>query len=153
MEFTIGTTVYRAGKLDAFRQLHIVRRLAPCAGKLAALAGGGVKLKYDANGKATDFDGDIAQALAPLSDAIAALKDEDVEYILNACLEATERKQAGGRWVPLRAGGTTMFDDLSLPVMIQIAYHTIKENLTDFFAGPPSLSGLEGFMRTKGLLG
>ena len=153
MEFTIKGTVYRAGKLDAFTQLHIVRRLTPCIGKLAALAGGNVKLKYGEDGKVVDIDGDLDVVMTPLADAIIAMSDEDVEYVLNACLEATERKQAGGVWAALRVKGVTMFDGLTLPVLIQIAYYIIRENLADFFGELPSLSGLEGFLKAKGLVG
>lgn len=153
MEFTINNTVYRAGRLDAFKQAHIVRRLVPCLGGLASLADNEVKLTYDADGKVTGVDGDISEILRPLTNAITSLQDGDVEYIFNACLEVTERKQAGGKWAPLRAGGVTMFDGLSLPVLLQIAYYAFRENLTDFLEGLPSLSSLEGFMKAKGFLG
>lgn len=153
MEFTIGKDVYRAGKMDAFTQLHVVRRLTPCVGKLAGLAGGKVKLKYGPDGKVEDIDGDLDSVLGPLAGAISALSDEDVEYVLNACLEVTERKQNGGGWAALRVRGQTMFDNLTLPVLLQIAYHVIRENLTDFFGDLPSLSGLEGFLKAKGLAG
>lgn len=156
MEFTINSIQYRTGKLNAFTQLHITRRLTPCLGHLAGLVGGKVTLKYDEGGTVTDIDGDIADLLAPLSNAVTSLSDEDVEYIINACLEATERKQAGGGWARLRVNGVTMFEGLSLPAMLQIAYYVIKDNLTDFFADLPSLSnleGLKGFMKDRGLTG
>ncbi|MCL1939535.1 MAG: hypothetical protein FWG04_02605 [Desulfovibrionaceae bacterium] len=156
MEFTIANTVYRAGKLDAFKQLHIVRRLTPCIGPLVSLAAidsEKFKVEKDAAGKIIKIDGDFNQVADPLVKAITALSDEDVEYVLNVCLEVTERKQSGGKWAPLRVNGVTMFDGLALPAMLQIAYHVILENLTDFFSGLPSLSGLEGFMKAKGLLG
>ena len=138
-EFTVDKTVYRAGKLDAFKQLHILRRLTPCLGHLAGISSAEVDLLK--NDKA-----DASQIVTPITNAIGALKDEDVEYILNSCLEVTERKQAGGKWAPFRVNNTTMFDGLTLPVLLQIAYHVIRENLTDFFAGLPSGSGLEGLL-------
>ena len=153
MDFTINKTVYRSGKLDAFTQLHIVRRLTPCMGKLAGLAGNGVKLIRDDSGNFVDFEGDIEAAVMPLANALTALADEDVEYILNACLAVTERKQPGGAWARLRVGDTTMFDGLTLPMLIQIAYYVIMENLEDFFGELPSLSGLQGFLKAKGLSG
>lgn len=159
MEFSIGKQAYRTGKLDAFTQLHIVRRLTPCLGKLAALAGTGVKLKYGEDGKVEDMDGDLDAVLTPLANALTAMSDADVEYVLNACLEVTERRQAGGAWAALRVKGVTMFDGLTLPVLLQIAYHVVRENLTDFFGELPSLSGLgdqaglAGFLKSKGLIG
>jgi len=156
MEFTIGKDVYRAGKLDAFKQLHIARRLTPCIGplvQLAAIDPEKFKVEKDAAGTVTKIDGDFNQVVGPLANAITALSDEDVEYVLNACLEVTERKQSGGKWAPLRVNDVTMFDGLTLPAMLQIAYHVILENIADFFSGLPSLSGLEGFLKARGLLG
>jgi len=156
MEFTIGKDVYRAGKLDAFKQLHIVRRLTPCIGplvQLAAIEPEKFKVEKDTEGNVSKINGDFSQVSGPLVGAITALSDEDVEYVLNACLEAAERKQSGGKWASLRVNGVTMFDALTLPAMLQIAYYVILENLEDFFSGLPSLSGLEGFMKARGLLG
>jgi hypothetical protein len=142
-EFTINGVEYRSGKLTAFTQFHIVRRLTPCLGKLSALASSGVKLQFDAEGKVSDMDGDISKVLTPLGEALAVLKDEDVEYVLNACLSVTRRKRAGGgAWTLLRVDGTPMFDDLSLPLMLQIAWHVIRENIQDFFSELPQLSSL-----------
>lgn len=153
MDFTINKTVYRSGKLDAFTQLHIVRRLTPCIGKLAGLVGGGVKIKFDDKGNIVDFDGDMDAVIMPLTEALTALNDADVEYILNACLAVTERKQPGGSWARLRVGDTTMFDGLTLPMLIQVAYYVIMENLEVFFGELPSFSGLQGFLKAKGLAG
>ncbi|SBV95505.1 conserved hypothetical protein [uncultured delta proteobacterium] len=153
MEFTIKNNVYRTCPLDAFNQLHIARRLTPCLGPLAGLASADIELIKDEKGKVIDFKGDLGEIMTPLSNALSSLKDEDVEYILNACLAVTERKQAGNTWARLRVGNATMFDGITLPVMLQIAYHVIAENLTDFFDDLPSLSGLEGFLKAKGLLG
>lgn len=153
MEFTINKTVYRSGKLTAFTQLHIVRRLTPCMGKLVGLVGTGVKITYDDTGKVKDFDGDVEAAIMPLANAFTALADEDVEYILNACLAVTERKQPGGSWARLRVGDATMFDGLTLPMLVQIAYYVVRENLEDFFGESPSLSGLQDFLKAKGLAG
>ena len=156
MEFTIGKDVYRSGKLNAFSQLHIARRLTPCMGQLAALASldpERIQFIKDGAGKLIDIKGDINLVITPLTNAITALSDEDVEYVLNACLEVTERKQTGNKWAPLRVNNVTMFDGLNLPALIQIAYHVILENLADFISGLPSLSGLEGFLKARGLLG
>lgn len=153
MDFTINKVVYRSGKLSAFTQLHIVRRLTPCIGKLAGLVGSEAKVVFDAEGNIAGFDGDMDAVIMPLADAITTLADEDVEYILNACLAVTERKQPGGAWARLRVGDASMFDGLTLPVMLQIAWHVITENLTDFFGELPSLSGLSGFLKAKGLAG
>ena len=152
-EFKIGKDVYRAGMMSAMTQFHVMRRLTPCLAKMAGLAGGGVKLKYGEDGKVEDIDGDLDTVLTPLANALTAMSDEDVEYVFNACLEVAERKQAGGSWAALRVKGVDMFDRLTLPVLLQVAYHVVRENLTDFFGELPSLSGMEGFLKAKGLIG
>jgi hypothetical protein len=128
-EYTIDGKIYRAGAL-------------------AALAGGEkITLRKDETGQVTGFDGDLDAVMIPLAEAITSLKDEDVEYIINACLEVTERKQAGGGWARLRSGGATMYSDLSLPVMLQITYYVIKDNLLGFFGALPSDSPLGALTR------
>jgi len=122
-ELTIAGVAYRTGKLSAFQQMHIVRRITPCLGRLADAAG------------REPLMSDIVAAIEPL-------KDEDVEYICNACLSVTERRQTGGGWAPLRVKEQTMYD-LSLPVMLQIAWAVIRENLSDFFSELPSGFSLE----------
>ena len=142
-EVTIGQHAYRIGKLNAFKQLHIVRRLSPCLGKLAGLAGEGPGLKRDAQGNPVDVEGGMEKLLEPLANAMAALSDDDVEYVLHACLEVTDCRQGAG-WARMRANGSTMFDSLSLPVLLQLAFHVLRENLTDFFTElpPGSLGGM-----------
>lgn len=152
-EFKNGKHIYRAGRMDAMTQFHVMRRLTPCLGKMAGLAGGKVKLIFDAEGNIVDIDGDLDDVLLPLVNAITALSDDEVNFVFNACLEVTERKQAGGAWAPLCVKGTVMFDDITLPVRLQAVYQVVKENLTDFFGELPSLSNLEDLLKAKGLLG
>lgn len=152
VEFKIGETLYRSGKLNAFTQLHIVRRLTPCLTGLTGFADTKLKIVKDDEGKVVGVDGDMGAALEPLTQAIVNLKDEDVEYIFNACLEVTERKQSGGGWARVRVNDTTMYDDLSLLDLFQIAGRVMMDNLAGFTRVQGSLSGLEGFLKAKGLL-
>ncbi|KAF5035737.1 hypothetical protein DSECCO2_582450 [anaerobic digester metagenome] len=132
MEFAIKDVRYRASVMDAFTQLHVVRRLAPVLGTMAPLVG-----------KDAERDQDVL--LKGLADCVAGLKDEDVEYILNACLDAAERRNQGGGWAPVRKDGATMFP-VGAAALLLIAFHVIRHNLSGFFADLPSLSGLEGLM-------
>lgn len=151
LEFEIDGKSYRANKLNAFKQLHIVRRLTPCVAGLAGFADFKLKIIKDEEGKILGVDGDMGAALEPLVKAIAGLKDEDVEYIFNACLEVVERKQGNG-WSFVRLNDATMFD-LSLPELLQISARVIMDNLAGFMNVQSSLSGMEEFLRAKGFLG
>lgn len=78
MQFTIKDKTFDSGRLNAFQQLHVVRRLAPVTERLVALAGSA---------------GDPEAFLGPLARTVGELPDVDVDYILNACLDVTQIRQ------------------------------------------------------------
>lgn len=143
MEFAIGNHMYRAGKLNAFDQLYVLKRLTPMLGKLVSVAGSNIQLTTGTDGKVSDIDGDITTIITPLTEAITALPDADMEFVINTCLAACERKQPGGGWAPVRKGEATMYE-VSLSAMLTITYHVVRNNLSDFLADLPSLSAQEG---------
>ena len=81
MQFTIKDKTFDSGRLNAFQQLHVVRRLAPVTERLVALAGSA---------------GDPEAFLGPLARTVGELPDADVDYILNACLDVTQIRQDTG---------------------------------------------------------
>lgn len=108
---------YKAGKIDARKQFHIVRRLAPVMSGVAPVA---------------SADGDVFSALA---NAMAALSDDDADYVLFGLLDCMTRKQASGLgWAKVTAGKSLMFDDISMSAMLKIAFIAFEENMQDFFA-------------------
>ena len=147
MEFVFNGQTYLTGKLSAFAQLHLSRRLAPFVAGLVGVAESDLKIKTDANGEVS-HEGNLQKGLAPLLEAFAGMKDEDMEYIVNTCLDVARRKNTGGNTglAPIRQNGVAVIE-LPLPAMLAIAYHTIRENMTDFFAALPSLPGMEGLVQ------
>ena len=91
MQFTIKDKTFDSGRLNAFQQLHVVRRLAPVTERLVALAGSA---------------GDP---------------------------EAFR----------LRVNGVVMFP-LDLTMLLGIAAHVLKDNLSGFFADLPSVLNRAG---------
>lgn len=147
MEITLNGTRYSSVRLDAFKQFHIARRLAPVVlslGMGAALMG---KFK-EANASATPkTEAEAAQddltALAtagkPIADVLAAMSDADSEYVLKLCLGAVSREQAGTGFAPLlNSAGTLLFSDLGLVQMLQLAHAVVMENLGNFMPAPPT---------------
>lgn len=126
LEFRIGENTYRAGRMNAMKQFHVARRIAPVIGSLVALTRG-----------APTMD----EILQPIAEAIARLSDQDCEYVLGACL-ATCQRQSGQGWAVIWNDriGKLIFDDIDLPVMIEIATRVLQDNLAPFFAGLPSTS-------------
>lgn len=121
-EFEINGQQYRAAKLDAFKQFHVSRRLAPVLSGLVFSADGGV--------------GDFTALLQPIAEAVARMPDADCDFILDACLSVVKRQQ-GGNWSTIYAGANQalMFDDIDMAVMLQIAAKVIQENIGGFFQG------------------
>jgi hypothetical protein len=121
MEFEIKGQQYRSGKLDAFKQFHVSRRLAPVLSGMASLA----------ESPQTDF----TELLQPVAEAIAHMPDSDCDYILQTCLSVVQRQQ-GNAWANVYAPNTKalMFDDVDLSTMLQIAVKVIQDNLAGFFS-------------------
>lgn len=147
IEFTHGQNTYRAGKLPAMTQLHVVRRLAPFLSALmGALPGGQAQtlLKAAKEGDETNGKAEAAQlglaAIGPLLDAVAAMPDEQVDYVINACLSVVERRQSAGGWAPVMSSGGLMFEDLGMVDLLGIARHVLSRDLAGFFGG-----GLQAF--------
>ena len=121
MQFTIKDKTFDSGRLNAFQQLHVVRRLAPVTERLVALAGSA---------------GDPEAFLGPLARTVGELPDADVDYILNACLDVTQIRQDTGGFARLRVNGVVM--------LLGIAAHVLKDNLSGFFADLPSVLNRAG---------
>jgi hypothetical protein len=117
MSISIDGIEYKAGKIDARKQFHIVRRLAPVMSSIAPEASKG---------------GDVFSAMA---DAISKLSDDDADYVIFGLLETVTRKQPNGLgWAKCTTGKVLVFDDIGMSAMLKLAYHSFQENMTDFFS-------------------
>ncbi|MDH0638194.1 hypothetical protein N5D52_14700 [Pseudomonas sp. GD03860] len=139
-EFDLGDSTYRIGKLDAFKQFHLSRKVAPIIPTLIP-----VFLKLQQSASKSPLSGDIgamAEVMGPFADGIAAMPDEAAEFILGTCLAVVQRKQ-GDRWMPVWSSNqsTCMFDDMDLGVMLQLTFRVIKESLGPFISGMLSGQG------------
>lgn len=132
--FEIAGNTYRAGKLDAIKQLHVVRRLAPLIGSLQ-----GVDIKGAMNGS----EAGLLTVLGPLSTAVAGMSDADTEYVLSTCLRACQRQTPGGLgWTPVWSAQAQrpQFDDLNLVGMMTLVGRVLMQNLGDFTSALPRSS-------------
>jgi hypothetical protein len=132
IEFEIGAQRYRAEKLDAFKQLHVSRKIAPIIPKLLPMF-----LKFAGNAEALKDDlAGMAEAFEPLAQALADMPDADCEYVFNACLSVVSRNQMNN-WAPVwsQSGKSLMFDDIDLGQMTQIAVKVIWDSLGSFIRG------------------
>lgn len=130
-EFEMAGVQYRIGKLDAFKQFHVSRKIAPLIPTLVP-----VFVKLSQSGKLTDDLSSLSEVLQPFADGIAAMSDNDAEYVLGTCLSVVRRK-SGDTWAPIWHSDKSvcMFDDIDMGGMISIAVRVIQESLGPFIAG------------------
>lgn len=126
---------YSLGRMSAMQQFHVSRRIAPLIPTLIPVF---LKLKGKARvsegGKISDDAlAEIAEALQPLVDGLAQLKDEDAEYVIGACLSVVQRRQPTG-WARVW-NGALMFDDMDLATILPLAVQVITANLGPFIQG------------------
>ena len=127
-EFESNGVQYRAQTMDARRQFHVARRLSAVLSPSADAIG---KLAPDADSKA----GFIA-AIDGFFEALSTLPDDQLDYVIDACLDTVSRKD-GTQWSPIRRGGAMMYD-LDLYTQGAIVWHVIKGALDGFFASLPA---------------
>lgn len=135
MDIEINGQQYRIGKLDARKQFHIARRLAPVMKSF-----GDVMIQQAAAAPAEGEDL-LMKAMSPIIDAIALMSDEETDYILDTCLAVVSRQQPGGQYQKVMVGKNMLFADIDLPVMMQLTFNTIRENLSNFFFVPQAPQG------------
>jgi hypothetical protein len=72
-----------------------------------------------------------------MSEILAKMPDDDVEYVLNTCLSVVYRDEGTGFQRIQVQAGVMMFSDIDLSVMIKLVISVIKENLGNFFSALP----------------
>jgi hypothetical protein len=141
---------YRSGKLDAFKQFHVFRKLAPLLGGLfetIARTNEALQKARDSNGSLADAEVDAFSAVGPVARALADMPADDLNFVLNTCLAVCQRRNPQGSWVQIMpdAGGQMLFDDIDLTVMIKLTLGVVQDNLSNFFR-----DGLAGFLSQTG---
>ncbi len=115
MDIEINGIAYQTHQLNAMKQFHIMRRIAPLLqGFLAA-----------PNPEA--FFGAVTEAISKIPEA-------DCDYVMHTCLAAVTR-YSGDRWAPVFARQTIVFDDIDLAGLLKLVSTVITENLSGFFRG------------------
>ena len=130
---TINDVEYTTGKLSAFQQLHVARRLAPVLAELfVSFKNNPEQLDAATNeNPAGGFD-ILAIASIPLAETFAKMPEADVDYVVNTCLSVCQRKQAKG-WAKVMKDNVLMFQDIELDTLIGLTSEVVQENLGRFF--------------------
>lgn len=136
-DFEFGGRKFKIGKLNAFKQFHIVRRIAPILADL--LPGIGELQKIAKKGDKTEEESfqESAVILTPLLTGFSRLSDTDAEFVLYGLLSCVE-VQIAGSWAKVSTESMLMVQDMELPALIQIAGRSFMANLSGFFAALPA---------------
>ena len=131
-ELELSGQAYRVGKLDAMRQFHVSRRIAPIIPTLAPVF---VKIAQD--GSVTKDVSIVLHLLEPFGQALSDMSDEASEYVMSTCLSVVQRRTMQNTWAPVWSAQakSCMFDDMDLSVLMQLALRVITDSLGPFIAG------------------
>ena len=143
-EFTIGQRTYRTCRMNAFKQLHVARRILPVFAKLPEMVGMSLEeIMKDTKGVVKNLMENLdVIKLDVIAGTLSMLKDEDINYVLNACCESVEIKEAQGiGWARVMRDGALMYQHVGPQEMIAFLVHVIKDNLSGFFSGNALTSG------------
>lgn len=148
MEVTIGKHLYRSARLDARKQFHVGIKIGPAYAALSvarARASAAIQPVVEAEGEeAGDRAASIAMAevFKVIAEALAAMSEKDLDFILNACLSVVQR-QEGAVWANVMApNGALMFEkEMNFPILMRLTMEVIKEDLGGFFAAPWAVLG------------
>lgn len=144
IDINVGQHAYVIGKLDAFAQFHVSRRIAPVIPTIAPLIQEVAKGNLQDIAKKLELGevdiseiGDLkplAEAAIPFADALAAMSDEHANYVINTCLSVVKRKTDSGAAAVCR-NGSIMFDDLELGEMLPLVIAVLRSSLGNFISG------------------
>lgn len=122
LEFAIGEHTYRAGRLDAVSQVHIVRRLAPILTTLKGVAEEGLS----------------EEGLQKAADALGEISDEKLDYITTKCLAKVQRRRPGDTgWTAIwnSSARRPQFEDIGGFEILFITSKVVVAEIGPFFEG------------------
>lgn len=135
-EFELDGHTYRIGKLSAFEQFHLSRKIAPLIPPLIPV------FMELAKSNPGGLSGDLTKLpalLQPFADGLAAMSDSAAEAVLNTCLSVVSRKaDMGDSFVRIwhKDKKVFMFADLnSMEQTIPLAIRVIQDSLGPFIQG------------------
>lgn len=135
-EVTIAGQTYRVDRLDALKQFHIARRLAPVLTEAGPVLLAALKAS---RGGGLPSDEEALLLFEPMAKAIAALSDQDSETVIQLCMGAVKRK-VDTSWAAVMSGKQMMYSDIELPHLMQLVIAVIQENLANFMPASGSTS-------------
>src|SRR5215472_5541741 len=132
---------FMIGKMPVFDQAHVARKVAPVISGMGRGWAEALRKVPDAltNGQEISQAQQnelIFEALGPVTEILAQMPEEDVNYVLKKCL-GVGSIHTGQSFAPLVRGGNLMFEqETDLGTMLQLVMEVVKDNIG------PTLRGL-----------
>lgn len=141
-EMNVGQHRYMVGRLDAFAQFHVSRRIAPVVPTLLPVLAEFSKNEVQAalasaqDAEAVDINAftGLGTAVMPFAEALAQMSDENADYVIKTCLSVVKRVTDGGLSAVVRQGNL-MFDDLDLSGLLPLVIAVLRSSLGNFIQG------------------
>lgn len=132
-EIKIKGNVYKFSQVDAFEQLYVVKRIAPLLGALLPMAKDFREIIEDEIEKSLTL-------LQPVVNALSALEDKDLKFVIMTLLSGVERQQELKNWAKVVSNGSIMFDNVRTNggLMLTLTGRALVANLSDFLDLLPS---------------
>lgn len=133
-EFSIDARKFKLNKIDAMKQFHIVRRIAPLLREFLPVMGTIAKAKVDLMSDEQKLD-EFAKIANPLIEGLSKLSDADADFVLYRLLASVEVEQPEFRsWATIATEAGVKVQDLELPILLQCAGRALMYNLSGFFS-------------------
>ena len=143
-DFTFQGKNFKLNKIDAFKQFHIVRRIAPILSDLIPALGAAAKtMKTEGLSESEKFE-EFGKIATPIMSGLSKLSDDDSNKVLFGLLSAVEIQQDGGNWAKVVSDNQLMFSNLDLPCLLNAAGKSFMFNMTGFFNILPQASPGKG---------
>jgi hypothetical protein len=138
-EFEIGADKFKVGKLDAFAQFHVTRRLGPLLAELFPVLQKIAKAQSEMAGLSEEEKlKRMMETAAPVMEALAKLSDTDADYVLYRLLSVVEVFQPKfSSWAKVATQTQLVMQTLEFPVLLQAAGRSLMFNLSGFFDSLP----------------
>jgi hypothetical protein len=128
-DFEMNGNMYRIGRLNAFQQFHLSRRIAPLIPPLVPIF-----MRLSKEGLSGDLT-TLPELLQPFADGLAVMKDEDAEICINTCMSVVKR-QVGDKWASVWTGKMAQYDELNdIASLMPIVLRVIQSALGPFLRG------------------
>lgn len=140
-DFEINGLKFKLNNMDAFKQFHIAKKIAPILSELIPSIGS-IKQVAQSQGEMGESEklDEIAKIASPLLSGFSKLSDADADKVLLGLLSSVEMQQTAGNWAKISTESMLMIQDLPLPVMLQAAGRAFAFNIAGFFGALPRIS-------------